>query len=82
MIVSNKSIGIVELELTALDRAPFCKVSRHNLFDIVCNMNPSNIHCSVLPHKTSDTTHVVSVIGKLVASKAVDIGVEVIVWSR
>ena len=41
---------------------PFCKVPCYHLFNIIGNMNPSAIKCSILPHEASHTTHVVPVI--------------------
>ena len=56
-------------------------MSRHNLFNIIGDVNSSNVNCSVLPHETSYTTHIISVVGELVASEAIDVGVEMIVCS-
>jgi hypothetical protein len=54
-------------------------MSRHNLFNIIGDMNSSYVNRSVLPHETSYTTHIISVVGELVASKTIDVGIEMIV---
>ena len=48
----------------------------YNLLNVVCYVYPSNVECSVLPHKTTNSAHVISVITVLVPAKAVHIWVE------
>jgi prephenate dehydratase len=51
----------------------------HHFFDIIRNMYSANVDGSVLPHEATHATHVISVIGMLVPSKDINIGVEHVV---
>ena len=51
----------------------------HNLFNIVGDVYPSYIHRTILSHETAHTTHIISVVGELVAAEAVHVGVEEVV---
>ena len=54
----------------------------NDLFDIVADVNSSNVQRSILPHKTTDTTHIIAIIRMLVSTEGIDIGVEEIVNRR
>lgn len=63
----------------ALNLSPFCKMPCHDLLDIVRHMDPANVHCAILAGEAADATHVVAVVAKLVAAKAVNVRVEDVV---
>jgi hypothetical protein len=67
--------------LTPFDLAPFGEMARNDLFDIVGDVYPSDVDCSVLPHEASHAAHVVSVVTVLVSSKHIHVRVEHIVYS-
>ena len=56
------------------DIAPFLEMSSYDLFRLRTDarfFNAPDIECAVLSCKSTDTTHVVAIVGKLVARKAV-----------
>lgn len=65
-----------------LDLAPFRKVARHDLLDVVRDVYPSDVDGPVLPHEAADAAHVVAVVRVLVAPEAVDVRVEQVVDAR
>lgn len=63
----------------ALNLAPFGKVARDNLLDVVRDVDAADVDGAVLSHKGADAAHVVAVVAVLVAAEAVDVGVEDVV---
>lgn len=45
-------------------------------------MNPANIQRAILPREASNTTHIVSIIGKLVAPETIDVWIKDISHGR
>lgn len=64
---------------TSLNLTPFRKVPRHDLLDVVGDMYPADVDRPVLALEASHAIHVVSVVGVLVSSEAVDVRVEHVV---
>lgn len=60
--------------------APFLKMSRNNLLDIVTDMDTTDVKRPILSQKRSDTTHIIPVIAEFVATETVDVGVEDVVY--
>jgi len=57
-----------------IDGLPFPKMLYHHLLHFLplsCLLNPTNIQCSILPIEAAHTSHIISVIHKLVSYKAV-----------
>lgn len=67
--------------LTSFDLAPFCEVTRDDLFDVVGDVYPAHVDCPVLAHEAPHAAHIVSVIIMLVPSKHIHVRVEHIVYS-
>lgn len=63
----------------ALDLAPFCKMSRNDLLDVVRHMDSANVDGPVLAGKAAHTTHIIAVVAKLVPTEAVNVRVEDVV---
>ena len=49
---------------------------RNNLLHVVANVNTTNIQRAILTQEAAHAAHVIAVIAELVASEAVDVGVE------
>jgi hypothetical protein len=67
--------------LTPLDLAPFCEMTRGDLFDVVCDVDPTHVDCPVLPHEAPHAAHIISVVTMLVPPKHIHVWVEHVVYS-
>ena len=54
------------IKLTALNLTPFSEMPCHNLFNIICNVYPSDVDSPVLSHETSNATHIISIVGEFI----------------
>src|SRR3982074_1712578 len=65
--------------LTPLDLPPFREVPCHDLFNILADVYPTNIDRSILPHKATNASHVISVVRMFVSPKDIDIRIKHVV---
>jgi len=69
--------GIAETRVGSFLR----EMPRDDFLDVVCNVYPPYINCAVLPHKTTYSSHIISVVAVLIPPKTVNVGVEDIVYA-